>query len=74
MIDYNALGIEELGPYASDYHKDVFGYRPKVFGLYYNKALLVALIISIDEYIDNECSTEEGRQRLSNNGWTYSFC
>jgi hypothetical protein len=84
---YNLKGEEvlseefnTLASYYSDYHKDVYGFRPRSVALcacdYNNRAeLLLAKkmveheISRIRDYMDEVKSTFEGRERLRADGW-----
>lgn len=69
MTNWNAFDIDELGSIVSDYHKSMYGWRPRFPGLYEDKIALVALAELIDEHIEQLKTTFAGREQLRANGW-----
>jgi hypothetical protein len=53
MRNWNDHDIDELGSIVSDYHKDLYGFRPRIPGLYEDKAGLVELAESLDRHFEN---------------------
>lgn len=58
---------DELADILSDYHKDVFGYRKRMFGE--SREAIIDELVYIDRYMDSMKSTPEGRAQLEADGW-----
>jgi hypothetical protein len=67
--NWNEYDIDELGSIVSDYHKDVYGWRPRSPGLYENKAMLVEIAESLDRRFEELKATFGGREQLRADGW-----
>lgn len=59
---------DELVDTLSDYHKDVFGYRKRMYGE--SREAVIEELLHIDRYMDQMKSTPEGRAQLQAEGWT----
>ncbi len=69
MSKYQSMDLCELGGYASDYHKDVHGFRPRGDGLYANREALIDIIEGLDAYMVSRRSTFAGRESMRADGW-----
>ena len=69
LSKYQSMDLCELGGYASDYHKDVHGFRPRGDGLYANREALVDIIEGLDAYMASRRSTFAGREAMRADGW-----
>lgn len=69
MSRWDTWEYNELCDILSDYHKDVFGYRLRMFGE--PKEAIVAELDRIDQYMTRMKSTSEGRARLREEGWAF---
>lgn len=69
MKNWNDYDLNELGSIVSDYHKDMYGFRPRAPGLYDDKARLVSLAESLDQRFDRLKETFAGREELRASGW-----
>jgi len=69
MDKYQGWSLEELGSFASDYHKDVFGFRPRGAGLYSDRGALIRLIEDTEAYMEKRKSTFAGREGMRAEGW-----
>lgn len=63
------MTLDQLGSYVSDFHKEVYGFRPRYEGLYDRREALEAELKSIQNYMDYTMSTFEGREYLRAEGW-----
>jgi len=72
--------FNDLGSFYSDFHKDVYGYRPRSMALcacdYPDHASLVEAMSHLDrltrdlqDYMEDRKSTFEGRETLRSEGW-----
>jgi len=72
--------FNDLGSFYSDFHKDVYGYRPRSMALcacdYPDHASLVEAMSHLDrltrdlqDYMEARKSTFEGRETLRSEGW-----
>jgi len=69
LSKYQSMDLCELGSLASDYHKDVHGFRPRGDGLYANRDALIAILEGLDAYMASRRSTFAGREALRADGW-----
>jgi hypothetical protein len=69
LSKYQAMSMEELGSYVSDYHKDVHGFRPRGDGLYGNRDALILIAEGLDAYMAARRSTFSGRESMRAEGW-----
>jgi hypothetical protein len=69
LSKYQAMSMEELGSYVSDYHKDVHGFRPRGEGLYANRDALIDILEGLDAYMASRRSTFAGRESMRADGW-----
>jgi hypothetical protein len=68
MRDYEYWELDELGSYLSDFHKEIFGFRIRGID-WSSRAVLIAEIRSLDDYMDQKRSTFWGREELRADGW-----
>ena len=69
LSKYQSMDLCELGSLASDYHKDVHGFRPRGDGLYANRDALIAILEGLDSYMEARRSTFAGRESMRADGW-----
>lgn len=69
MSKYQSMDLCELGSLASDYHKDVHGFRPRGDGLYANRDALIDILEGLDAYMEARRSTFAGRESMRADGW-----
>jgi hypothetical protein len=72
MIDkFEEYDIYGLQSYYSDFHKDFYGYRPRLHTTeqWYNRDWLVHEINSLHDSFDKLKATPAGREQLRQNGW-----
>jgi hypothetical protein len=69
LSKYQSMDLCELGSLASDYHKDVHGFRPRGDGLYANRDALIAILEGLDAYMASRRSTFAGREAMRADGW-----
>ena len=69
MSRWNEYEYDELVNTLSDYHKDVYGFRLRMYGE--PKEAVVAALDSIDSYMERMRSTAEGREQLRQEGWVF---
>ena len=69
MSTYANWDMNELGDWASDFHKDVHGFRPRGEGLFESRERLIALLESLDAHMDSMKETFAGRESLRADGW-----
>lgn len=67
MSRWNTYEYDELVDTLSDYHKDVFGYRLRMYGE--PREAVIAELDSLDAYMERMKSTPEGRAQLIEEGW-----
>lgn len=67
-MNFIQYSTDELASYMSDYHKDVYGFRPRHIA-HDDREAIISEIISIDNYMEMMRSTPEGRERLREDGW-----
>lgn len=67
MSRWDSWNYDELTEVLSDYHKDVFGYRLRMYGA--PKEAIIAELDSIDRYMESMRSTPDGRAKLREDGW-----
>lgn len=58
---------DELFDIVSDYHKDVYGFRPRNID---TREKAIAELNALDRHMEREKSTPEGRERLRADGWS----
>ena len=68
MSKYSEMSLDELGNLYSDFHKDVFGFRPRDVRMN-DKAGLIRGLERIDAYFDAMKMTAIGRNSLRDQGW-----
>ena len=68
LSKYQSMDLCELGSLASDYHKNVFGFRPRGDGLYANREALIAILEGLDDYMEARRSTFAGRESMRADG------
>jgi hypothetical protein len=62
--------LEELQSFYSDFHKDLFGFRPKTTENQWNSAeWLQDQIEMLDNHLQALASTPEGKAELRAEGW-----
>jgi hypothetical protein len=59
---YKNMSLEELTSTYSDYHKDVFGYRPKQNPM--SKEWVITLLVELDNHMNRRT-----KEDLVNDGW-----
>lgn len=69
LSKYQSMDLNDLGCLASDYHKDVHGFRPRGEGLYANREALIDILEGLDAYMASRRSTFAGREALRADGW-----
>lgn len=71
MRDLSQYTVEELQSYFSDFHKDYYGYRPRVAttGAWSDREFLEIQINQIHDAMDAKKLTVEGREELRAAGW-----
>jgi hypothetical protein len=69
LTKYQSMDLCELGSLASDYHKDVHGFRPRGEGLYANRDALIDILEGLDAYMASRRSTFAGRESMRADGW-----
>lgn len=67
MKNWNEYGYDYLCDILSDYHKDVFGYRLRMYGE--PKEAVIAELEKLDAYLEKMKSTEEGLEELRASGF-----
>lgn len=67
MSRWDTYEYDELADVLSDYHKDVFGYRLRMYGE--PRERLIEELDSLDSYMEKMKSTPEGRAQLRTEGW-----
>jgi hypothetical protein len=67
MSRWNTYNYDELCDILSDYHKDVHGFRCRMYGE--PKEAVIARLEDLDAYMDMMKSTAEGREQLREQGW-----
>lgn len=67
MSRWDSYEYDELVDTLSDYHKDVFGYRLRMYGE--SREAVIAELDSLDAYMERMKSTPEGRAQLIAEGW-----
>lgn len=67
MSRWDNYEYDELVDTLSDYHKDVFGYRKRMYGA--SREALIEELNSLDNYMEKMKSTPEGREQLRAEGW-----
>ena len=64
---WDTYEYDELVNILSDYHKDVFGFRKRMYGE--AREDVIKELVSIDNYMEKMRSTPEGRAQLEADGW-----
>ena len=67
MSRWDTYEYDDLVNTLSDYHKDVFGTRLRMYGE--SREAVIAELDSLDAYMERMKSTPEGRAELRENGW-----
>lgn len=67
MSRWDTYEYDDLVNTLSDYHKDVFGYRMRMYGE--PREAVIAQLDSLDSYMERMKSTPEGRAQLIEEGW-----
>lgn len=67
MSRWDSYEYDELADTLSDYHKDVFGVRLRMYGE--ARETLIEELDRIDAYMERMRSTPEGRAELIEQGW-----
>ena len=66
MMNLELWTDEELFSFASDYHKDCFGFRPRNM---FDRSDAVRIATQCEDYINSMMTTESGREQLRAEGW-----
>ena len=66
---WDSWEYDDLANVLSDYHKDVFGCRLRMYGE--SKEAIIAELVSLDNYMERMKSTPEGRAQLEAEGWSF---
>jgi len=66
-----SMSVDELQSYLSDFHKDIYGFRPRGYANvdWNNKEFLIRCIDNLHKHMDAMKQTPEGRERLRADGW-----
>lgn len=67
-MNFDQLTTPELAAYFWEYHKDVYGCRPRFVNLGDREAIIRG-ILALDSYMDWMKSTPEGLAQLRREGW-----
>lgn len=67
MSRWDTYEYDELVDTLSDYHKDVHGFRLRMYGE--SREAVIAALDSLDSYMERMKSTPEGRAQLIEEGW-----
>ena len=69
--EFTDYSVEELQGYYSDFHKDLYGFRPRGSTLeqWNSKQFLVDQINHIHNHMDQLKETFDGREQLREQGW-----
>ena len=67
MSRWDKYEYDELADTLSDYHKDVYGYRLRMYGE--PRECLIEELNRLDKHIEDMKSTPEGRASLRADGW-----
>lgn len=68
VMNFDLYETEELASYFSDYHKDAYGYRPRMVD-HTDRMAVIRGIKGLDEYMAWMKSTPEGLAQLREEGW-----
>jgi hypothetical protein len=68
VMNYSLYETEELASYFSDYHKDVYGYRPRMVD-HTDRRAVIDGINALDRYMEMMKSTPQGLAQLREEGW-----
>lgn len=68
VMKFDLYTTEELASYFSDYHKDVYGYRPRMVD-HTDREAVIRGIVALNSYMDWMKSTPEGLAQLRRDGW-----
>jgi hypothetical protein len=73
MDEFNNMSVAELQGYYSDFHKSLYGYRPRCHTAeqWYNGAWLQHEINSLHDHMDKMKATPAGRAQLESEGWQF---
>ena len=66
MSRWDTYEYDDLVNTLSDYHKDVFGFRKRMYGE--TREAVIAELDSLDAYMERMKSTPEGRAELREQG------
>lgn len=66
-MNWDLMEYDELADILSDYHKDVFGYRLRMYGE--DREVLISELKKLDAYMEKMKSTPEGLDSLRAQGW-----
>jgi hypothetical protein len=66
---WDAYEYDELCCILSDYHKDVHGYRCRMWGE--PREAVIAQLVALDDYMAAMKSTAEGRTELREQDWVF---
>lgn len=69
MSKYDQMDNDELGNLLSDYHKDVYGFRPRYEGLYSDRTRMIEMLNGLDAHMERMKETFAGREQLREDGW-----
>jgi len=69
MTDWSAYETDELASIYSDYHKDVYGFRPLGARIMLGRDAIIQGLQNLDMYMEIMKSTPEGRAQLREEGW-----
>ena len=64
-----SYSTDDLGNYLSDYHKEVYGFRPRYEGLYDDRQKMIDMLDMLDLDMETARQTFAGRERLREEGW-----
>ena len=67
MSRWEDMEYDELVDTLSDYHKDVFGNRLRMYGE--SREAVIQELVYLDRYMERMKSTPEGREQLRSEGW-----
>jgi hypothetical protein len=73
MNQYDGMSINELQGYFSDFHKDLFGVRPRYQTVEQmnNRGWLIHEIESLHDHLDKMKATPAGKRQLEMEGWSF---
>lgn len=73
ISEYDNLSIEQLQGYFSDFHKDLFGTRPRyqTKEQMNNRGWLIHEIESLHDHLDKMVANPAGKRQLEMEGWIF---